>query len=63
MSTVEDLKTADCLKRVGCYPVDTRDKDGRETFMVFGPDIHLMGTYPAWYIQYDIHGSLMVSEK
>jgi glycoprotein-N-acetylgalactosamine 3-beta-galactosyltransferase len=56
----EDFKLAYCLSRVGCRPIDTRDEEGRETFMVFRPDFHFIGNYPDWFYDFDVDGAVKV---
>ena len=58
--SVEDWKTSQCLQSVGGILVDTRDRQGRETFMVFSPETHLLDGFPEWYLQMDVDGALKV---
>lgn len=53
--TAEDLKNSLCLHEVGARFVDTRDLNGRETFLplilshhLFPSDAHI----PGWYLRY-----------
>ena len=59
----EDWKICQCLQRVGCEPVDTRDEEGKERFLVMDVSAHIHGDYPQWYIQRDSSGSLQVTTK
>ena len=56
----EDWKVCRCLTLVGCEAQDTRDEYGRERFLVFDTPHHIHGTYPKWYKNYDLNGSLKV---
>jgi hypothetical protein len=50
----DDVFLADCFRRLGVKPHDTRlEEDGekRELFNVFHPD-HYKGGYPDWYLKY-----------
>ena len=63
MSLGEDWKVCKCLQSVGCEIQDTRDAAGRERFIVYNPDVLILGHgVPGWYHKYDAHGALMVSE-
>ena len=58
--TGEDWKTARCLATVGSHPIDTRDTQGRETFIIFSVMSHLLGSYPKWYLAYDVNNAIRV---
>ena len=46
---VEDLKIGRCMHLVGGVGKDTRDKDGKETFIVMDIGSNIHGDYPDWY--------------
>jgi hypothetical protein len=45
----------------GVHPVDTRDVEGRETFMIFTTRSHIEAAYPSWYKTYDVNKCVGVS--
>lgn len=47
----------------GVKAVDTRDVEGRETFMMLSTMDHMMGSYPKWYLAYDINKAIKVRVK
>lgn len=54
----EDLEFGKCMQRVGVIAGDSLDKLGRETFMPFVPEHHLIpGILPKdmWYFSYNFH--------
>ena len=54
----EDLALGSCLNEIGIYPHNTRDRYGRERFMVFSPEFMqrgLNGTLPQWYLQFSFN--------
>ncbi len=53
----EDWKTAACLRGVGVRPVDTRDSQGRQTFMVYAPAIYVHGRFTTNYRAKDVDGA------
>ena len=57
----EDLKIGKCLKLVGGIPQETRDKEGKETFIVCDINQSIHGYFSEWYIKYhEKRGALMV---
>ncbi|KAL5020598.1 hypothetical protein ScPMuIL_002323, partial [Solemya velum] len=46
-----------CLKILGVSIGDSRDKEGRSRFHCFTPETHILGMYPAWYLNYDNYGA------
>ena len=58
---VEDLRIGICLKLVGGIPQETRDKEGKETFIVLDIDLSIHGYFPEWYITWhEKRGALKV---
>ncbi|XP_023932353.1 glycoprotein-N-acetylgalactosamine 3-beta-galactosyltransferase 1-like [Lingula anatina] len=47
----EDWKTAQCLSKVGAKAVNTSDGFGRERFLLYRPEIHILGLYPPWFYE------------
>ena len=60
----EDIKICNCLRMVGGSVKETRDKDGKETFIVFGVSDSIHGNFPSWYLWFHANrsgGALKVS--
>ena len=54
----EDLALGACLNEIGIYPHNSRDRRGRERFMVFNPVFMqhgANGTLPDWYLRYSFN--------
>ena len=49
---MEDLKLSKCFKLVGGVTQETRDKEGKETFIVLDINHSIHGHFPEWYITY-----------
>ena len=49
---MEDLKICKCLTLVGGVAQETRDKEGKETFIVLDINHSIHGHFPEWYINY-----------
>ena len=50
--SVEDLKICKCLILVGGIAQETRDKEGKETFVVLDINHVIHAHFPDWYITY-----------
>ena len=61
--SVEDLKAARCLTKVGGYSVDTRDAEGKITFLIFELAYHFnqKELYPDWYKPREVDNSSKVT--
>ena len=56
MLTGEDWKISKCLTLAGAKPVDTRDGQGRERFIVLSLTFLYADKVPKWYSTRNIHG-------
>ena len=52
-NSAEDVALATCMRDLGVYPINTRDKSGAERFMVLNPNTlaNTNTTLPSWYTQ------------
>ncbi len=68
---IDDVTLSRCLDATGSQWKDTRDAEGKERFMVFRPDLMILGSppngsppLPDWYLQRErLHGLRAVSIK
>ena len=51
----EDLALGACLNAIGIFPHNTRDRRGRERFMVFNPQFLQNGLFPDWYMNFSFN--------
>ena len=56
----EDAEMGHCLMRLGVKLLPSVDRLGRSRFHCFGPETHLQGGYPSWYLKYDANGAKKV---
>ena len=49
---VEDFKLGICLTKVGGIAQETRDKEGKDTFIVLDINQKIHGHFPEWYMNY-----------
>ncbi|XP_070208774.1 glycoprotein-N-acetylgalactosamine 3-beta-galactosyltransferase 1-like [Littorina saxatilis] len=53
----EDVEVGKCMTRMGIKILPSVDRLGRSRFHCFGPETHLQGGYPKWYLSYDANGA------
>ncbi|KAK7500814.1 hypothetical protein BaRGS_00008058 [Batillaria attramentaria] len=53
----EDAETGKCLQKLGVKLLPSTDRLGRSRFHCFGPEAHLQGSYPKWFLSYDANGA------